>query len=201
MKKETSHAQQLQGSQTNDVKREAISFQSSIAALSSIIPNFDFSSFYDEHTEFKSKIEAISKEFNDYKLLKEKNRFIEESNLRGNFKLNNKGNDNNHPKDEEILFSSLRKINQGENVTNDVIIEMINAIQEHLKIVGVNLTQKANKEDLDRLTKHIFSELDKSSLKITEYLAKVDSKIKSLSSNDSISLDKDEIVYDYFIKF
>ena len=75
-------------------------------------------------------------------------------------------------------------------------MENINTIQENLALLSHHLTIKANKEDLDKLMKHIFNDIEKIQSKSNDHMNKVDTKMK-FKQNESSSFDKQEIVANY----
>ena len=163
---------------------QPISFQAGVNPFSNT--NFDFSAFITEYSELKLKFESLLKEFNEIKPKQNSNKT--ESNIKNDYPLSQEN-------EETPIFSNFKKISK-ENVSTDILVENINTIQENLALLSHHLTIKANKEDLDKLMKHIFNDIEKIQSKSNDHMNKVDTKMK-FKQNESSSFDKQEIVANY----
>ena len=145
-------------------------------------PNFDLSNFYEEFIQYKLKLDNLSKEV---KGKKRKSNGVEDT----------FGEDDLVFKGEEDIIHNFRKLNK-DNITNDVIVDIINSFQESLKKLSLNVSMKINKDDVDKYIKYSLVDLEKNHSKTSDALIKLDNKIKNFLSNSSDlnSIDKQEMV-------
>ena len=100
----------------------------------------------------------------------------------------------NFAKEEEVL-TNFKKISK-DDVSTEILVEMINSIQESLKTLSFHLSLKANKEDLDKLIKHMFIDIERNQSKNTDAYTKLENKLRQISNEslESPYVDKQEMV-------
>jgi len=151
------------------------------------LTNLDFSIFKTEYEELKLKFENFLKDFNNPIQISSDDKKIDDT------------KNNLFREDDTSLFGNFKRIKK-EDISNEVIVENLNSIQENMQLFMHNLSLKANKDDLDRLIKHIFNDLEKFQAKINDFINKVEMKLKNTSVESSVSHDKQEIVINLIIK-
>ncbi len=146
------------------------------------LPNFDISNFYEEFIQYKLKLDTLTKEI--------KGKKIKTNEVEDTF-----GDDDLVFNGEDDIVHNLRKLNK-DNITNDVIVDIIKSFQESLKKLSLNVSMKINKDDIDKYIKYSLVDLEKNQSKTSDALIKLDNRIKNISSNSSElnSFDKQELV-------
>jgi len=145
--------------------------------------NFDFTSFLAEYKEFKTKFETFVKDFQEgQKELKHKSTNIK---------------DISQIAPDEVILKNLKKINK-DNINNEIIVDNLNLIHDNLNILSHHLTLKASKDDLNKLTKHLFENIEKIQEKSNDFLSKIDSKIIKNVTNESPTNEKNDLVLIYY---
>ena len=156
--------------------------ESAINGMTNDNVNIDFSSFITEQKDLKLKFESFLKEF--YESKPKSKSITHDSKGRTENLLSNQ--------EEEVINTNFKRIKK-EEINMDVIVENLNSINDNLKILSYHFTTKANKDDLEKLIKHIFTDIEKIQIKSNESISKLEAKQKN-SPNESTPIDKHEIV-------
>ena len=150
-------------------REEDINMMNALNTNSSSKTNVD--NFYKEFNDFKGKIDDEIKTINKNIKLKIKSSNIEvvRSSQEPNENLTNPNLVSSNLDGFKTLDLNQLNNNSGGN-NNQFIISSINQLQENDKLVLQNLTYKVNREELEKLQRHMSQEIERAVISIFNYL-------------------------------